>query len=175
MTQPHERANGHRSAAPANGRPQVMVVDDDLSMCDFLRAFLCRARLSGDHAGQRRRSRQALPRGAPRRRHSRRRDARSDGRARRAGRVQEDRSRSAGHRAVGPGPHHDRRAGDEARRGRLRLQAVRRARARSAARQRAQAAAAQSRKSRRCASSCSRSRATRCCSATASGWPRCAT
>src|SRR4249919_4219371 len=40
MTQPHERANGHRSAAPADGRPQVMVVDDDLSMCNFLRGFL---------------------------------------------------------------------------------------------------------------------------------------
>src|SRR5215213_4040770 len=40
MTQPHERANGHRSAAFPNGRPQVMVVDDDLSMCNFLRAFL---------------------------------------------------------------------------------------------------------------------------------------
>jgi two-component system, NtrC family, response regulator AtoC len=40
MTQPHERANGYRSVAPANGRPQVMVVDDDLSMCNFLRAFL---------------------------------------------------------------------------------------------------------------------------------------
>ena len=39
MTQPHERVNG-RSAAFPNGRPQVMVVDDDLSMCNFLRAFL---------------------------------------------------------------------------------------------------------------------------------------
>jgi two-component system response regulator AtoC len=40
MTQPHDRANGHRSPGVANGRPQVMVVDDDLSMCNFLRAFL---------------------------------------------------------------------------------------------------------------------------------------
>jgi two-component system response regulator AtoC len=39
MTQPHDRANGQRTAA-ANGRPQVMVVDDDLSMCNFLRTFL---------------------------------------------------------------------------------------------------------------------------------------
>jgi two-component system response regulator AtoC len=40
MTQPHDRANGHRAAGVSNGRPQVMVVDDDLSMCNFLRAFL---------------------------------------------------------------------------------------------------------------------------------------
>ena len=39
MTQP-ERVNGHRAAPLPNGRPQVMVVDDDLSMCNFLRAFL---------------------------------------------------------------------------------------------------------------------------------------
>jgi two-component system, NtrC family, response regulator AtoC len=37
--QPHEHVNGNRYL-PSNGRPQVMVVDDDLAMCNFLRAFL---------------------------------------------------------------------------------------------------------------------------------------
>jgi two-component system response regulator AtoC len=39
MTQPHG-ANGHRSTASSTSRPQVMVVDDDLAMCTFLRTFL---------------------------------------------------------------------------------------------------------------------------------------
>ena len=39
MTQPHG-ANGHRSTGYSTSRPQVMVVDDDLSMCNFLRTFL---------------------------------------------------------------------------------------------------------------------------------------
>ena len=39
LTQPHG-ASGCRSTGSSNGRPQVMVVDDDLSMCDFLRTFL---------------------------------------------------------------------------------------------------------------------------------------
>ena len=151
-----------------------MVVDDDLSMCNFLRAFLSRARLSGDHARQRGRSGQAVPRRAAGGGHPRRRDAGRNGRARRARRLQEDRSRRAGHRALGPGPHDDRGAGDEARRVRLRQQAVRRGRPRGAAHERAAAASAQPRSRDRCASSCSRSRSTRCSSATASGWPRCA-
>ena len=33
-------ANGHHSTGSSNSRPQVMVVDDDLSMCNFLRTFL---------------------------------------------------------------------------------------------------------------------------------------
>ena len=40
MTQPHDRVNGQRAATSTNGRPQVLVVDDDLSMCNFLRGFL---------------------------------------------------------------------------------------------------------------------------------------
>ena len=40
MTQPHDRVNGQRVANSTNGRPQVLVVDDDLSMCNFLRGFL---------------------------------------------------------------------------------------------------------------------------------------
>ena len=40
MTQPHDRVNGQRAANSSNGRPQVLVVDDDLSMCNFLRGFL---------------------------------------------------------------------------------------------------------------------------------------
>jgi two-component system, NtrC family, response regulator AtoC len=40
MTQPHDRVNGHRLPGVTNGRPQVMVVDDDLSMCNLLRTFL---------------------------------------------------------------------------------------------------------------------------------------
>jgi two-component system, NtrC family, response regulator AtoC len=39
-THPQERTNGNRSQTTTNGRPQVMVVDDDLSMCNFLRTFL---------------------------------------------------------------------------------------------------------------------------------------
>src|SRR3954453_11966268 len=38
MTQPHGAPRTHGSNM--NGRPQVMVVDDDLSMCNFLRTFL---------------------------------------------------------------------------------------------------------------------------------------
>jgi two-component system response regulator AtoC len=38
-TQPQERTNGNRYHS-TNGRPQVMVVDDDLAMCNFLRTFL---------------------------------------------------------------------------------------------------------------------------------------
>ena len=63
--------------------------------------------------------------------------ARRDGRARRARGVQEDRPRSADHRAVGTGANHDGRAGDEARRTGFRQQAVRDHRPRSAADQRA--------------------------------------
>jgi two-component system response regulator AtoC len=40
LTQPQDRANGHRVSNQPNGRPQVMVVDDDLAMCNFLRSFL---------------------------------------------------------------------------------------------------------------------------------------
>jgi two-component system response regulator AtoC len=41
MTQPQEHTNGQRYAGlQSTGRPQVMVVDDDLAMCAFLRAFL---------------------------------------------------------------------------------------------------------------------------------------
>src|SRR5919202_1185004 len=38
MTQPNDGPAAHSGSH--NGRPQVMVVDDDLSMCNFLRAFL---------------------------------------------------------------------------------------------------------------------------------------
>src|SRR5437867_12181332 len=38
MTQLHDAPRAHRSTM--NGKPQVMVVDDDLSMCNFLRTFL---------------------------------------------------------------------------------------------------------------------------------------
>ena len=38
MTQPHDAPRVNGSAI--NGKPQVMVVDDDLSMCNFLRSFL---------------------------------------------------------------------------------------------------------------------------------------
>src|SRR5919202_4032439 len=38
MTQPNDGPAAHNGTH--NGRPQVMVVDDDLSMCNFLRAFL---------------------------------------------------------------------------------------------------------------------------------------
>ena len=38
MTQPHDAPRTHGSTV--NGKPQVMVVDDDLSMCNFLRTFL---------------------------------------------------------------------------------------------------------------------------------------
>src|ERR687885_2290307 len=38
MTQPNDGPVAH--GGTHNGRPQVMVVDDDLSMCNFLRAFL---------------------------------------------------------------------------------------------------------------------------------------
>src|ERR671939_783790 len=38
MTQPNDGPAAHGAAH--NGRPQVMVVDDDLSMCNFLRSFL---------------------------------------------------------------------------------------------------------------------------------------
>jgi two-component system, NtrC family, response regulator AtoC len=42
LTQPQDRTNGHRvhNHNQPNGRPQVMVVDDDLAMCNFLRTFL---------------------------------------------------------------------------------------------------------------------------------------
>jgi two-component system response regulator AtoC len=41
MTQPQEQTNGKRYAGlQSPGRPQVMVVDDDLAMCAFLRTFL---------------------------------------------------------------------------------------------------------------------------------------
>src|SRR5436309_3990125 len=38
MTQLHDAPRAHGSTM--NGKPQVMVVDDDLSMCNFLRSFL---------------------------------------------------------------------------------------------------------------------------------------
>src|SRR5256885_16317014 len=38
MTQPKDGPAAHSGSH--NGRPQVMVVDDDLSMCNFLRSFL---------------------------------------------------------------------------------------------------------------------------------------
>src|SRR6266567_1293212 len=38
MTQLHDAPRAHGSTM--NGKPQVMVVDDDLSMCNFLRTFL---------------------------------------------------------------------------------------------------------------------------------------
>src|SRR3954469_24360512 len=38
-TQPHD-AHGNGSAMGISARPQVMVVDDDLTMCNFLRSFL---------------------------------------------------------------------------------------------------------------------------------------
>ena len=38
MTQPHDCVDGQRLTAER--RPQVMVVDDDLAMCNFLRSFL---------------------------------------------------------------------------------------------------------------------------------------
>ena len=82
------------------------------------------------------------------------------GRARRARRVQEDRPRRAGHRPLGPGPHDDGRAGDEARRLRLRQQAVRGAELEVPLANALQTAAAAAARSRRCASSCSRSRNT---------------
>src|SRR5438093_6454020 len=37
-TQQHDAPGANGS--PMNGRPQIMVVDDDLSMCNFLRSFL---------------------------------------------------------------------------------------------------------------------------------------
>jgi two-component system response regulator AtoC len=39
MTQPHERPLPTDLSSP-NGRPHVLVVDDDLAMCNFLRTFL---------------------------------------------------------------------------------------------------------------------------------------
>ena len=174
MTQPHDANELLRDRLLRHRRPQVMVVDDDLSMCEFLRTFLSE------------RGYQAITLGnaeeAVKRYHAERPaavildvvHAGSDGRPRRAGGVQEDRSRCAGDRALGPGPHHDRRAGDEARRGGLRQQAVRRARARRAAGQRAQAAAAQPRGGVAARGAAVAVALPHARSATASGWPRCA-
>jgi DNA-binding NtrC family response regulator len=40
MAQPNDCPSPSESHARLNGRPRVMVVDDDLAMCDFLRTFL---------------------------------------------------------------------------------------------------------------------------------------
>ena len=44
LTEPYQREPGAQAREHAtpymNGKPQVMVVDDDLAMCNFLRSFL---------------------------------------------------------------------------------------------------------------------------------------